>query len=100
MNREAFQPAGAPDFPVRGSDLQRWTRIRAMNLPQWRVSVLDCASPLALSMTHDLQSGSGLPHSKTWRSYQRFMGRAFLWVTYCSASRCLFYPDTLTRQRA
>jgi hypothetical protein len=58
-------------------DLQQWTRIRAMNLPQWRVSVLDCASPLALSMTHDLQSGSGLPHSKTWRSYQRFMERGF-----------------------
>jgi hypothetical protein len=57
-------------------DLQQWTRIGAMNLPQWRVSVLDCASPLALSMTHDLQSGSGLPHSKTWRSCQRFMGRA------------------------
>jgi hypothetical protein len=44
-----------------------------MNLPQWRVSVLDCASPLTLSMTHDLQSGSGLPHSGTWQSYQRFM---------------------------
>jgi hypothetical protein len=55
------------------SDLQQWTRIRAMNLPQWRVSVLDCASPLALSMIHDLQSGSGLPYSKTWRLYERFM---------------------------
>jgi hypothetical protein len=49
-----------------------------MKLPQRRVSVLDCASPLALSMTHDLQSGSGLPHSKTWRSYQRFMESGFL----------------------
>jgi tetratricopeptide (TPR) repeat protein len=62
---------------MESSDLQQWTHIRAMNLPQWRVSVLDCASPLALSMTHDLQSGSGLPHSKTWRSYQRFMERRF-----------------------
>jgi hypothetical protein len=56
-------------------DLRERTRIGAMNLPQWRVSVLDCASPLALSMTHDLQSG--LPHSKTWRSCQRFMERWF-----------------------
>jgi hypothetical protein len=41
-------------------------------------------------MTHDLQSGSGLPHSKTWRSYHRFMesfdlqGRTRIGAMNCS----------------
>ena len=39
-----------------------------------RVSVLECASPLALSTTHDFQSARGLAHSKTLRRYERFMG--------------------------
>ncbi len=37
-----------------------------------RVSVLECASPLALSHTHAIQSGRGLPHSKTLRTKLRF----------------------------
>ena len=39
-----------------------------------RVSVLECASPLALSTTHDFHSARGLAHSKTLRRYERFMG--------------------------
>ena len=38
-----------------------------------RDSVLECASPLALSTTHDFQSARGLAHSKTLRRYERFM---------------------------
>src|SRR5437870_5481297 len=40
-----------------------------------RGSVLECASPLALSTTHDFQSARGLAHSKTCRQCGRFMVR-------------------------
>ena len=39
-----------------------------------RVSVLEDASPLALSFTHDVQSARGLAHSKTLRRDEWFMG--------------------------
>jgi len=46
------------------------TRIGAMNLRP-RLSVLDCASPLALSTRRggSSQSARGLAHSKTWRPF-------------------------------
>jgi len=41
-----------------------------------RASVLECACPLALCRTfrssEAIQSGSGQPHSKTWRQNVRF----------------------------
>ncbi len=39
-----------------------------------RVSVLDCASPLALGKSWVVESARGLAHSKTLRWYERFMG--------------------------
>jgi hypothetical protein len=39
----------------------------------WRASVLEFASALAPWYTHDIQSGRGLPHSKTWRMKLRSM---------------------------
>ncbi len=41
-----------------------------------RVSVLDCASPLALWKSWVVESARGLAHSKTLRWYERFMGWA------------------------
>jgi hypothetical protein len=43
-----------------------------------RVLVLECASPLALSMTYDVQSARGLAHSKTWRRCELLTGRVMV----------------------
>ncbi len=38
-----------------------------------RDRVMECASPLALSNTHNDKSGGGPPHSKTCRPFSQFM---------------------------
>ena len=66
------------DFPIAHPGHETEKPLR------WRVSVLDCASPLALSRAWEFQSGRGLPQSKTWRTFVRFL------------ESCLFHLDLLT----
>jgi hypothetical protein len=48
-----------------------------MNWTKQRVSVLKCASPLALlDKAGQMESARGLAQSKTWRPFARFMREA------------------------
>jgi hypothetical protein len=88
-----------PDYPLlyslpglRYCDLLLTATERAagQRVLELRASVLDCASPLALSgaasppdaaSTSGAESGRGLPHSKTLREVRERAAQTLKWVT-------------------
>ena len=87
------KPVSCPRNDVACSETQKHEKTS-----NGRGSVLDCGSPLPLSAHADpIQSGRGLPQSKTWRSIQRLLEGERLDCSVADFHRRSFSRETLAR---
>ena len=92
------------DLLLTAAERAAWQRVLEL-----RASVLECASPLALSgapvppdaaSTSGAESGRGLPHSKTLRDVRERAAQTLKWVTDAKLGLLTIALDHLTLGRA